>query len=137
GQLKKECRPFSLATLNAKPSLMLFNNIAGDIEADAQPGIGGGVFADLVELLKDFLLVLQSDADTKVLHEYNDVALPGCHAYNDLISAPGVFNCVRYQVCEHLPDAISIAIDMRLYYLFQENLMRLCRSLDIFDCLLD
>src|SRR5438270_5849990 len=77
----KRCA-FAFLTFHPYLSAVSLDNFKADVETDAQPGIGFffGI-SDLVELLKNLLLIFFSNANPKILNAHKGIILVFCDTY--------------------------------------------------------
>src|SRR5690348_2506417 len=97
---------------------MSFNNLFSDVQANAKPWIRFEVWLiNLIESLKNPLLIVRSYADAKVLHAYDGVVPFFRHLYKNLISLWRIFDGIGEQIDKDLPHAVSIAENTHMLFL--------------------
>ncbi len=117
---------FSFAALEPDVAVMTFDDLARDVEADAEAGVGVdfGV-AGAVEALEEVLVVGTVDADAEILYADDDAALFAGDTDIHLIGMGRVPDSVDEQVGQYLAQTVSIPIDrsVGLPFSFEDQAM--------------
>src|SRR5689334_13603624 len=109
------------------------DNLAADVEADAQARIGFffGI-SDLVEPLKDPVLMLFGNPNAKILHTHADRGVVCCDTNEHGVCVRRILDSVIEKVNEYLPDAVAISKYLGQGVSFKLDVMRLSCFLDVF-----
>src|SRR5579875_2198793 len=94
-QHKTECGTLSLVALDPHFPVMAFDDLIGDVEADAQTG--EGLFnrpRDLVKAFKNLLLVGLINADAEILYTHESILSGGGEPDNDLTARWRILNSI-------------------------------------------
>src|SRR5579875_1743979 len=94
-QHKTECGTLSLVALDPHFPVMAFDDLVGDVEADAQAG--EGLFdwpRDLVKAFKNLLLVSLVNANAEILYTHESVLFGGREPYNDITARRRILNSI-------------------------------------------
>ncbi len=109
------------------------DNLTGDKEADAETWVGLFlVISDLVKALKNLVLMLPGNANTKILDA--DVGLVvflrNMYAYG--VRVGGILDGIIEEINEHLLNTVSVPQHLALDLSLKQQMMCLCRSLYVF-----
>src|SRR5579875_2893094 len=105
--------------------MVTLNNFLGNIEADPQAG-EIRIFAptgDLVEALKDLLLLVRMDAHAEILDTDTHAALLLSDGDQDLVGVRRILYSVGQHIDEDLSDAIPVAVNQGWRLARDEKLM--------------
>src|ERR1700730_17904952 len=128
----KRCT-FSFLTFHPYLSAVSLDNLKGDVEADAQPGIGSFLrISDLVEPLKNLLLMLFGNPNPKILNAHKGIILIFCDTHEHCACLGRILDRVIQEVNQYLPNAVPVPKRLSLGLAFKQQMMRLCRSLYVF-----
>src|SRR3984893_14416630 len=128
-----KCRPFPFFTLDPHIALVSSNDLKRKIETNTQTWIGFFFrVCHLVETLKNLLPVFFPDADAEIPDA--DLSIPGIarNIYQDHICMWRILDSVGNQVNKHLPNAISITINLRFCCTSKAKTVARCGSLKVF-----
>src|SRR5260370_16590731 len=104
-QRKLERCPFAFLTLYPHPSAVSLDYLVGDVEANTQPRIGFffGV-SNLVEPLKNLVLMLFGNPDPKILDAHKGLVLVFRDTYNHRVSLGTILDRTIHKL--HPPSPI-------------------------------
>src|SRR5947209_6960787 len=127
----KDC-PLVFLTLDPHAASMSFDNLTGEIEANAKARIGFFFWiGHLIEPLKNSLLMFFRNADPKILDAHLGIFWVFDNTNNDRICLWGILDSVGHKINEHLPNAISITKYHCFCCTLKMKLMGMCGGLKI------
>src|SRR5256886_15284017 len=128
----KRCA-FTFLTFHPYLSAVSLDNLKGDVEANAQPGIGSFFsVSDLVEPLKNLLQMLFGNPNAKILDAHKGIVLVFCDTHHHCTRLRRILDRVIQEVNQHLPNAVPVPKRLSLGQALKQQMMRLCRSLYVF-----
>src|SRR5437016_2376611 len=108
-QCKMKRCAFAFLTFHPYLSTMSLDNLKGDVEANAQPGIGSFFrVSDLIESIKNLLQMLFGNPNAKILDAHKGIVLVFCDTHHHCTRLRRILDRVIQEVNQDLPNAIPV-----------------------------